>query len=302
MAGGAAAAPDPANANAPRASRHAAPAQPAAQAPSRIRFPRPKTVSPGDTMSIPVHPTGPDATSAYVPIETEAPRPIGVDPSETGSFARLSSGQGARLTTRDNAMEAREAATISHEAGGARRMSRSRRPQVASHQTQTRGSRKVFVGIAIAVVVVVAVGFVLLRGLLASGGAQPDEPTQVEQTQVAIDQAITYNDATYRLAQQDDGGYALTRAYGDGEATALFELTGTPVQLVLCNGALIVPENLDDGWDVIAYTLADGSVPVQVADADGNPVGGDGAITSVELDDTVLHVETDAGTTDVTVG
>ena len=300
MAGGAASASD--SANAPRTSRHAAPAQSTPQTPARARFPRSSPVSPGDTMSVPVHPSGPDATSAFVPLEADAPRPIGVDPSETGSFSRLSSGQGARLTTRDNAMEAREAATISREYSGDRRMSQSRRPKVASHQTKTTGSRKVFIGIAIAVAAVVAVGFFLLHSLLSAGSDQPDTPTQLEQTQVAVDQAITYNDATYRLTQQDDGSYALTRAYGDGEATALFTLTGTPVQLVLCNGALIVPENLDGSWDVIAYTLADGSVPVQVADADGNPVGGDGSISSVTLEDTVLHVETDAGTVDVTVG
>ena len=126
MAGGAASASD--SANAPRTSRHAAPAQSTPQTPARARFPRSSPVSPGDTMSVPVHPSGPDATSAFVPLEADAPRPIG----------RLSSGQGARLTTRDNAMEAREAATISREYSGDRRMSQSRRPKVASARIQRR--------------------------------------------------------------------------------------------------------------------------------------------------------------------
>ena len=39
------------------------------------------------------------------------------------------------------------------------------------------------------------------------------------------------------------------------------------------NGALVIPESLEDGWDVIAYMPADGSMPMQVADADGNEAG-----------------------------
>ena len=53
---------------------------------------------------------------------------------------------------------------------------------------------------------------------------------------------------------------------------------------------------------MIAYTLGDGSVPVQVADKDGHPVSGDGSITSVVLEGTVLHITADSGSVDVTVG
>ena len=278
------------------------PATGASRAEARVGVPRFSSTASDFKMNVPKVPSGPDATSAFVPLDADAPRPIGVDPSETGSFTRLGSGEGARLTTRDNATEAREAAVISREHVGDRRLRKASRPQVASHQTKTKGNRRLFVGLGIAVVVVIALGFFLLHGILNTIDKQPEKPSQVEQTQVPTDQPITYNDATYRIAQQDDGTYALTRAYGDGEATALFTLSGTPVQLVLCNGAIILPENLDGTWDVIAYTLGDGSVPVQVADKDGNPVSGEGSITSVALEGTVLHVTADSGSVDVTVG
>jgi len=274
----------------------------AARAEARVGVPRFSSTANDLRMNVPKVPSGPDATSAFVPLDADAPRPIGVDPSETGSFTRLGSGEGARLTTRDNATEAREAAVISREHVGDRRLRKASRPQVASHQTKTKGNRRLFIGLGIAVVVVIALGFFLLHGILNAVDKQPEKPSQVEQTQVPTDQPITYNDATYRIAQQEDGTYALTKAYGDGEATALFALSGTPVQLVLCNGAIILPENLDGTWDVIAYTLGDGSVPVQVADKDGNPVSGDGSITSVVLEGTVLHITADSGSVDVTVG
>lgn len=284
------------------ASAAAAPTTAASARAPRAGVPRFSSTAADLTMNVPQQPSGPDATSAFVPLEADAPRPIGVDPSETGSFTRLESGEGARLTTRDNAVEAREAVTISREHAGNRRLRKSSRPQVASHQTKTKGNSKVFVGLGIAAIVVIAIGFFLLHGILNAGDTPSEGSSQLEQTQVSTDQSITYNDVTYRLAQQDDGSYALTKAHGDGDATALFTLSGTPVQLVLCNGAIIIPENLDGKWDVIAYTLSDGSVPVQVADSDGNPVGGDGSITSVVLDGTVLHVTSDVGSVDVTVG
>ena len=60
---------------------------------------------------------------------------------------------------------------------------------------------------------------------------------------------------------------------------------------------LVIPESLEDGWDVIAYRPADGSVPVQVADADGNPVHGSGSITSAELNGTTIVVTDSTGAT-----
>jgi hypothetical protein len=226
-------------------------------------------------------------------IASEAPRPIGVDPSVTGSFQRLSSGQGAVIPTRDNAASAAEAARSSLQAAPRPRVSTGRAPRPVQ-RIQT--DRRLFVVLGIVAVVIVVVLFVLFRNAYESTGSDAASTTQVEQTQVSADSTVDYGGYVYGVAEQADGTYALQRtAEGSSTPLVLAQLDGTPVALVLYDGVFLVPQNRSDStWDVLCYVMGDGSIPTQLIDADGATVGGSGSISSATLDGSNLLL-TDAG-------
>ena len=93
--------------------------------------------------------------------------------------------------------------------------------------------------------------------------------------------------------------------YGGGQGLVMkcepvFELPGTPVALVRTADTLLVPENVDGGWNVACYVIGGHSSGITyVVDAEGNPAGGSGEIESVELDGTTLRVTAGGTTTDV---
>ena len=80
----------------------------------------------------------------------------------------------------------------------------------------------------------------------------------------------------------------------------IVELPGTPAALVRTADTLLVPENVDGGWNVACYVIGGHSQGVTyVVDAEGNSAGGTGEIESVELDGTTLRVTAGGATTDV---
>lgn len=226
----------------------------------------------------------------------DAPRPIGVDPGETGSFQRIDASEGARLTTRANASE-----TASFRAQNVRpvetvRMSTAGRPHVEHRDIEVKSNKRVFIVLGIAAFIVVAiVGTLLVRALISMD--RPHETPVVEQTQAAADGSIEYRGTTYAIAQQESGPYALvSTSEGSQNAAVVLELAGTPVALILYNTVFVIPENLPDGtWDLIAHPLGGGSVTQQVTDADGNPIIGTGEISSATLDGDGIQISTTAG-------
>ena len=241
----------------------------------------------------------PVSTNDRDPGSDGAPRPIDVDPSETGSFQRINAGQGARVTTRANASET---ASMSLEAIRAAqvRMDDTRRPKVEHHeqmQSYDRKDRRVFVGLSIAAIIVVALVCTLVVRALTSAPKE-EETTTVERTQTSdVEEGIEYRGPTYSLAKQKSGKYALVKVNeGSEKPVVLFELKGEPVTLILHDSAFVVPENLSDGtWDVMALTLGGGGMPMQVTDSEGNPVVGTGRIAEASLDEDIVVVTTDAG-------
>ena len=225
----------------------------------------------------------------------DAPAPIGIDPSESGSFMRIGADEGARVTTRANASE-----TASFRAQGARpieavRMSAGR-PHVEHHEKTVEANGRVFaiLGIA-ALLVVVLVGWLLSRAL---GSVDPGpEESVAEQQQAGASESIEYRGITYALSETDAGTFALTSTSEDQEGeTTLCELKGTPVGLILYNTAFIIPENLSDGtWDLVAYHLGGGSVTQRVTGADGNPLIEQGEITSASLVGSDIQIQTADG-------
>ena len=101
------------------------------------------------------------------------------------------------------------------------------------------------------------------------------------------------------LHQGEDGTWGLANASGD----TLFEIEGTPVALLRSAETILIPENREDGWDVVCYVIGGHlSGVTYVVGSDGNAVGGSGSIDAVELDGTTLRVTDDSGsTTDVSL-
>ena len=236
--------------------------------------------------------------------EQDAPRPIGVNPSEPGSLQRISASEGARVENRDNvgSVSADSTSSWSNVGMGARkRMGKAHRPLRRREAADGRpmGGRMRWIVAPLAVLVLVIL-FFLLRGCLDAKQTDVPEQAQVEQTQTTPAGSIEYRGTTYSIEKQDDGAYALVgRTEGATDATVFMQFDGEPIQLVLYNGAFIIPENTSDGWDVMAYTIGSGSVGAQVVDADGEPVGGTGhSISSVELKESegTMLVTDDAGT------
>lgn len=233
------------------------------------------------------------------PLETDAPRPIGVDPEATGSFEKLDAGEGAILTTRENANDAADAARAHlSSTGGMTRLDASDLPQVERHggrRDGSKGNRKMVLLLVVLTAAVVLGGVYLFSRLTASTGQQDDQQV-VEQMQTDATNSIDYRGVTYRLEQGDDGTWHLMRQSEDegAQAQGLGDLSGTPVTLVLYNGAIIIPENKSDGtWDVMSYVL--GSGWSQLLDSDGTAYSGQGTVTGATLDGSQLTITTDGG-------
>lgn len=245
---------------------------------------------------IPRTAVGPD------PLEGDTPRPIGVDPEATGSFEKLDAGEGAILTTRENADDAADAAR-EHLSGtaGMRRLDARDLPQLDRREgeNKARRNRKMVVLLVVLTAAVILGGVYLFSRLLAttpSNNAQ--QPT--EQAQTDVTSKVEYYGVTYYLQQGDGGTWQLMRQSEDegAQAQQLGDLQGTPVTIVLYNGALLIPENKSDGtWDVLSYVL--GSGWSQLVDSDGNAYGSQGSISSATLDGSQLTITADGGNTTI---
>ena len=238
----------------------------------------------------------------------------------------IHAGQGARITTRENASEAADAARANAQrrfakrhsspqltavANGARRDGGSHASHAAEGPERTGKNILKVVLLAIGVLLVVALLVRLITGLLI-GDRESDrqqvarsdaEPTQAEQiaseqqVEVSVGESVTFQGQSFSISQ-DGGTYSVTR-----DGAVVFNLEGTPTGLVLYNGSLVVPENRAGGWDVVSYMIADGSVPAYVMGADGNAAGGSGDIQSATLDGSALKVTDSTGaTTSVALG
>ena len=106
---------------------------------------------------------------------------------------------------------------------------------------------------------------------------------------------LTFDGYDYCVSQREDGGYSFERVTGQ-EPLSLVDLPGTPIGLLFYNGTFYMPENLEDGtWDVMCYTLGDGSMGTPYMGEDGEPIGGEGELASASIEGDQLVVATDAG-------
>lgn len=254
--------------------------------------------------------------------EPRAPRPERQRPvrlaSESDQIATIGAGQGAQVTTRHNAAQVADQARRNAE-----RRYAQRHPEARPAPSGPRRSRLNVVLLVVAAVLVLALVFVL--GTLINSALFPSEQasdtpatdqtlhlTESEQQlqqeqdahdagqeQVGADGSVSYDGQAYALSQADDGTWELV--YADSGETVC-RLGGTPVALLRTGGTLLVPENVDGGWDVVCYvvgghTALDGE-PTYVMAGDQR-AGGTGTISAdgISFDGSSLHVTDDTGST-----
>jgi hypothetical protein len=223
---------------------------------------------------------------------SDAPRPIGVDPQATGAFQKITAEQGAVVTNRDSAAQAVRAARGTRDRSS-KRMKQAKRPEVKTHGASRRAPRRLLavLGIALALVVILVAVLAILHMGDDGSSATSRQGTQ----EVSASEGVFYDGYTYSFAEKDGGAWWFVRTAQDStEPLDLFQLDGVPVNLVMYNGVFVIPENVDGGYDVIAYVMGDGSVPMQVT-ADG--ASGEGTVESATLDGSKLVLSLEGGGT-----
>lgn len=212
-------------------------------------------------------------------------------PSLSGQFETLKAGEGALITTRSNHAQAAEAALGKRGDAprASRRLSGAHKPHVERKGPVIKTDKRVVAALVVGALVVVALmGSLFLRALKST---RTDEaPTSIlEQAVVEPAQSVNYGGYDYALSKSDSGSYILTRsAAGSAEPLELMELDGSPVALMLYKGAFLIPENFENSWDVMAYTVGDGSVPTRLADSTGADFVGSGTLVSARIEDNRL--------------
>ena len=215
------------------------------------------------------------------------------DALDTTGLTTLKSGQGAQVTTRENASDAAERAREASERRfEQRRLTGANRPTYARHeQKKAEISVPQIIGLAVAgIAVIAALLFVVSRcaSSVAENPSALDWITTSTSLEATPGLSINYDGATYEFS--DEGGsWKLIQT--TTEDNVLIDFEGTPVYLVIYNDTIYVPENLADGsWDVMAYFMGEGAVPVKVPDASG-----EGVISSAKLDGSELALTMETG-------
>jgi len=208
--------------------------------------------------------------------DSETPRPVDAESVANGTFERLEEGQGA--------VAGKAYASAAHLAADDK-----------GEELDKRTIILLVAGMLAALVVVV----VFVIGRLSAPTPSSEGPAAPEQTVVMQDQGVTVRGYSYRL-QEKDGAYQLVEESQTSGANpvALGDLPGTPVGMVLYDGAIIIPENLKDGsWDIMAYTI--GSGWSQLMGQDGHAVTGQGELTDVQLEGSRLVLTSASGRQEV---
>lgn len=200
-----------------------------------------------------------------------APTPLDTASINKGDFAQLSNGQGAKSA---------------------------RHAKPAGHKAETGMPRRMMVILSVAALLVIVLGVALFVRVLNTPVAANTQQ-QVMRTQAGVNQSVTYSGSTYSL-REENGKYSLVESHADGDKKEVVVggLPGTPVSIVLFDGAVLLPENLPDGtWDVSVYTVGVGWSTV--GSRNGTPSSGQGTISEANLDGSKLLLTVDGSTVEV---
>ena len=211
-----------------------------------------------------------------------------------GAFSHVEKGCGAAVETRETI----ESLSADKRVIRARARSHQRilHRKIYTQQALSGNNVKKIIICLVALITVFIGAYFIMKPFIEKPAA-PQAEADMPQQQVAPEVAIEYRGMKYYIQEKDDGSHVLSAKAANSsqdDASELAQIKGTPIQLILYNGALLIPENLSDGtWDVLAYTFSPGSVPSAVVDAQGAPIVGTGELVKAELRDPHLVV-TDA--------
>lgn len=228
--------------------------------------------------------------------------------ADSERLSTIHEGQGARVTTRENASEAAGRARHSAE-----KRYRARHPE--AHRAQRgpeRSHKNVALLVGAAILGLVLLFFVVrcVTATLTPGpaeqAAQSTDQTQQDATdqtqqdaqdstneQAETNASVSYRGSSYALQTQEDGLWGLVRISSDGTSAALFKVEGEPIALMRHDDTILIPENRDGSWDVVCYVIDAHADASYVVGSDGAMVQGSSEATSAQLDDATIHV-TDA--------
>ena len=178
-------------------------------------------------------------------------------------------------------------------------------PRQADNTPEPPNRKSVIILVVAAIVALTALFFIVRCATSTKSESASQQPKQTQsayadekqQDEQSVDGSVTFHGLKYSLEKQSDGKTAVVRTSDSGTKSVLFEVEGTPTSLILFNDTILVPENRESGWDVVACALVDGSLPTLIADKDGKAVGGNGTITAATLDGTTLKVTDSTGNT-----
>lgn len=220
---------------------------------------------------------------------SDAPRPISDEASKTGEFKTLTQDmiKGGKRPARTTA-PTRPHLSDQHPYAN-------RAPRTTKHPTKR--TRALIVGAVCAALVVILL-VVLGNTLGAPSTSLENSPSLNNPIQVENDpsKTIEYDNYDYYVEQNENGeGFSLIRAREGDTPLALFALTGSPAALILYNGTFIIPENLDNGYDVLTWTIGDSTDPAKLSDAPGEVAAEEGSISSATIQGDTLTLNVDGG-------
>ncbi len=231
---------------------------------------------------------------ATIPEVVTSDQPFVVSPEVSGILPKLDAGEGAVITNRSNAAST----TGSFAPIDARRLNAAKRASMSRQAHSAKLTpKKAFI---------LLVSFIaFFAGLYHLTFNQPEDvvsqstQTSEQRVKVAQDGEVEFRDFIFSLSKSDDSWELIGRPKsGEGEVRKYLTFEGTPVSLILFEGGFIVPENRsDDTWDIVTYTVSDGSIPSKLSDAQGNPIIGKGKVASAEVSGNSLNMTFEGGGT-----
>ncbi len=232
-------------------------------------------------------------TQQTIPEVVTSDQPFVVSPEVSGALPKLDAGEGAVITNRSNAASTTGSfPPIDPQQLKAVRRANSR----SSVQTQKRSIKKTIALIIGLLFVFVGIMFVMFSSPSEESTKSVQVPEQ--RVKVAQDGEVEYRDFIFSLSEANGKWELIGRPKtGDGEVRKYLTFEGVPVSLILFEGGFIIPENLPNNkWDVVTYTVSDGSVVSKLMDSSNKPVTGDGKVTKAEVSGNTLTLDFESGT------
>ncbi len=235
-------------------------------------------------------------SSQDIPEVVRTNEPFTVSPEVSGALPKLDAGKGAVITNRSNAAST----TGSFPPIDENMIKASRRAQEKrKKQSRRRTSKKSISFIIGLVLALIAVIYIMFSSPAEDTLQQTPGQAPEQRVKVAQDGEVEFRGSIFSLSESKGTWELVSRPKsGEGDVRKYLTFEGKPVSLILYEGGFIIPEDLPNNtWDVVTYTVSDGSVVSKLLDSSGKPVGGSGKVTKAEVSGDNLNLTLDSGKT-----